>query len=319
MRASAQQATMAAGDRPIGRGAEIRPLPRRRGVLRAILVTMRPRQWIKNGLVVAAPAAAGALGHAGVPLHVVLACAAFCLLSAGTYAINDVHDLVEDRRHPRKRHRPVAAGELTPRTAVALGVVLALAGLLLCVAIRPLLAVVGGGYVAVTLSYTLLWRKIQFADVLTIAAGFVLRAVAGGVAASVLLSRWFVLVVSAAAVFVAAAKRYAELRRSRTGGNARRSIQRGYNPRLLRVLLSGSAAVALISYCVWAVHASAGDDLLWRGVTIVPFAAAFGRYGNAVRAGAGEAPEEVLLSDRALQTAALAWLLMFAFALDMLG
>ena len=142
---------------------------------------------------------------------------------------------------------------------------------------------------------------------------------AGGVAASVLLSRWFVLVVSAAAVFVAAAKRYAELRRSRTGGNARRSIQRGYNPRLLRVLLSGSAAVALISYCVWAVHASAGDDLLWRGVTIVPFAAAFGRYGNAVRAGAGEAPEEVLLSDRALQTAALAWLLMFAFALDMLG
>jgi len=175
----------------------------RRGRLQAALVTVRPRQWIKNGLVVAAAGAAGALGHDGVPVRVGLAWVAFCMLASGIYAVNDVRDAEEDRLHPRKRYRPVAAGELEPRTATALGLALMLSGLALCAIVRLPLAGVGAAYVALTLSYTLIWRHILVLDVIAIAGGFVLRAVAGGVAAPVGLSRWFVLVVTCVAVFIA--------------------------------------------------------------------------------------------------------------------
>src|SRR5436190_17199287 len=172
---------------------------RRRGPLLAALVTMRPHQWLKNGLVVAAAGAAGALGQDDVPLRVGIAFIAFCMLASGLYAINDVRDAPEDRLHARKRHRPVAARELSPHAAVALGAGLVLAGLALCVMVRPLLGFVGAGYVALTLSYTLIWRHVLLLDLIAIGGGFVLRAIAGGVAAPVSLSQWFLLVISAAA------------------------------------------------------------------------------------------------------------------------
>jgi 4-hydroxybenzoate polyprenyltransferase len=202
-----------------------------RGRLRAALVTIRPRQWIKNGLVVAAAGAAGALGHDDVAVRVGLACVAFCMLASGIYAINDMRDAEEDRLHPRKRYRPVAAGELDPRAATGFGLALMLSGLALCAAVRLPLAAVGAGYLALTLSYTLVWRHILILDLVAIAGGFVLRAVAGGVAAPVELSRWFVLVVTCAAVLVAAGKRQGELRRTEaagTGETARaRALHRG--------------------------------------------------------------------------------------------
>src|SRR6201994_295597 len=103
---------------------------------RAILLTLRPREWVKNVLVVAAAAAAGALGHDDVPVRVSLACVAFCLLASGVYAINDVIDAPEDRLHPKKCRRPVAAGELSPFHAAAIGALLVAAGLTMCLLIR---------------------------------------------------------------------------------------------------------------------------------------------------------------------------------------
>ena len=207
----------------------------RRGPVRAVVATMRPKQWIKNALVVAAAGAAGALGHDDVPARVALATGAFCLLASGIYAVNDVLDAPEDRRHPVKRHRPVAAGALDPLAATALGLWLMLAGLILCAVIAPLLALVGAAYVGLTLSYSLLWRHVLVLDILAIAGGFVLRAVAGGVAAPVALSRWFLLVVVCGAVFVAAAKRYAELRRA---GHDR--LARTPGPELLQPAVTGA-------------------------------------------------------------------------------
>ena len=282
------------------------------GAVSAAVATMRPKQWIKNALVVAAAGAAGALGHDDVPARVALATGAFCLLASGIYAVNDVLDAPEDRRHPAKRHRPVAAGTLDPIAATALGLWLMLLGLLLCALTAPLLALVGAAYVGLTLSYTLFWRHVFVLDIVAIAGGFVLRAVAGGVAAPVTLSRWFLLVVVCGAVFVAAAKRYAELRRAGHDRLARRRVLNSYSPRLLEVILAASAAVALVAYCVWALELPAVRGIPWRPLTIAPFAACLLRYGALVRAGAGEAPEDLLLADRPLQVASIAWLVLFA-------
>ncbi len=278
----------------------------------AVIATMRPKQWIKNALVIAAAGAAGALGHDDTPGRVIVACASFCLLASGIYAINDVSDAEEDRRHPRKRFRPVAAGELDPRFATGLGLSLLLAGLLLCAAIGALLALVAVGYAALTLSYTLVWRHLIVFDIFAVAGGFVLRAVAGGVAAPVTLSRWFLLVVTSSAVFVAAAKRYSELQQTDGRRDRRRRVLDSYSPRALELIIVGATAVALVAYCMWAFSLPAVRGIPWRPLTILPFAACLLRYGELVHRGAGEAPEELLLSDRPLQLAGLAWLALFA-------
>jgi decaprenyl-phosphate phosphoribosyltransferase len=287
--------------------------PLRREPLAAAVVTLRPQQWIKNLLVIAAAGAAGALGHDDVPLRVGLALLAFCMLASGIYAINDVRDAAEDRRHPRKRFRPVAAGELSPRAAVALGSALMIGGVILCAAIRPLLAAVGAGYVGLTLSYTMVWRHLLLFDIAAIAGGFVLRALAGGVASPVALSRWFVLVITAAAVFVAAGKRHSE---RRTPGASeivgRRRVLEGYTELRLRLILAASGTVAVIAYAVWAFLLPSVHGIPWRPLTIIPFAACMARYGRLVGSGRGESPDDLLLHDRLLQIAAIAWLVLFA-------
>lgn len=296
-----------------------------RGRALATVITMRPQQWVKNLLVIAAAGAAGALGRDDVPARVTVAFVAFCLLSAGIYAVNDVRDRFEDRLHPRKRFRPVAAGDLSPAYATWLGVVLMAVGLGLCAFISPLLALVGAGYLALTLSYTLVWRHLLLLDIIAIGGGFLLRAVAGGVAAPVSLSKWFLLVISAVAVFVAAGKRYAELRRTDTeasaagGPQTRRKVLEGYSPPRLRAILAASALAALFAYSVWAFQLPSVHGVPWRVLTIAPFAICLLRYGRLVLAGAGEAPEDVLFRDRALQIVGLVWLVLFALGVHAAG
>ena len=257
------------------------PLGPRRGRLHAAIVTVRPRQWVKNLLVIAAAGAAGALGHDDVPGRVGLACVAFCLISAGIYAINDVSDIAEDRRHPRKRFRPVAAGELDRLDAVLLGCAWLLGGLLLCFEIRALLGVVGLAYVALTLSYTLALAAHHRAGhhrhrrrLRTPGIGRRRR----GSGRAVALVR---VGVTCVALFVAAGKRYAELMRrtraSRVDTSAQaggRHVLRRYSPSSLRILLIGSGAGALFAYCVWAFELLDVDGVPWRLLTVIPFTAA---------------------------------------------
>jgi decaprenyl-phosphate phosphoribosyltransferase len=284
--------------------------------LRALVGLARPRQWLKNVLVIAAPGAAGALGRSGVPLRVGVAFVAFCALASGIYAINDVRDADEDRQHPVKCRRPVAAGTLTPRAALAFGGGSIALGLALCLAVRPLLALDGAGYLAITVTYTFVWRRILLLDVIAVAGGFVLRAVAGGVAADVDLSAWFLLVVSCAAVLVAAGKRSSELRRTAAaGGPARRVLERYTEPRL-RVLLLTSGCGALIAYVGWATVVTVADGVPWRLLTIVPFVTCLARYGMLLRSGRVEAPEDLLARDRPLLLGAASWLVLFALGVN---
>jgi len=281
--------------------------PRRRPAWRALVGACRPRQWLKNALVVIAPAAAGTLSRPSEVAAVLGALVVFCLLASATYLVNDVRDRDRDRRHPRKRLRPVAAGELSPAAALRAAAAAAGLGLAMATLVRPGLALVALGYLALTTSYSLWWRHLVIADMVAIAGGFVLRAAAGGVAARVSLSASFLAVTSACALFVVAGKRYAELVAGREAAATRATLRR-YSRGLLRAVLAGAALVASVAYLRWA-FTRAG---VWIELSALPFVFWLGRYAAMVAAGHGEAPEELILRDPGLLWVGGAWALMLA-------
>jgi decaprenyl-phosphate phosphoribosyltransferase len=275
---------------------------------RALLRACRPGQWSKNLLVLAAPSAAGVIDRPEVAAQVAGAFVVLCLLSSATYLLNDVRDRRQDRLHPGKRMRPVAAGEISPRNALRAAVAIALVGVASASAIDLELGAVACGYLAVTVSYSLWWRNIVVLDILAIAAGFVLRALAGGVATDVYLSRWFVIVTASCAIFLVAAKRYAELREYAVRGPARATLAR-YSPQGLRLAMAGAAGVAGVAYTSWAF--TRPSHLVFYGLSIVPLLSWLARYATLVAAGTGEAPEELILRDRTLLALSVAWMVLF--------
>ena len=273
-----------------------------------LLRACRPRQWLKNAVVVIAPATAGAIVRPGAVAALLAAFGAFCLMSSATYLINDVRDRASDRLHPRKRLRPVAAGQLSPRAALRAAALLALAAAAVASLGPSVLVAVVLGYGALTLSYTLWLREIVLLDVVSVAAGFVLRAVSGAAAVHVSLSRSFLVVTSACALFLVLGKRYAELVAASGPSRSRRTLRR-YTRRGLRRLLAGSAVLACIAYTSWSFsHPAHG---LWLALSLIPFALWLGRYAALVRAGAGESPEELVLHDYALVALGFAWTFLF--------
>jgi decaprenyl-phosphate phosphoribosyltransferase len=273
-----------------------------------VLAACRPRQWSKNVLLLAAPAAGGVIAVTSVDIRLVGAIVAFCLLSSATYLLNDVRDLDQDRLHPRKRLRPIASGELSPRSALVIAALLGLGGLAIAAAVRPELVIVGCGYLALTASYSLWWRRVFLLDILAVAGCFVVRAAAGGVAADVPLSRWFLVVTSLCAIFVVAGKRRAELADSERTGVTRATLRR-YSGSLLRTLLGAAAGGAVIAYAIWAFRRPENGP--WYELGIVPFVASLCRYGVLLARGAGEAPEELILHDRVLLALGSVWTVLF--------
>ncbi len=275
----------------------------------------RPRQWTKNVLVLAAPGAAGVLLEGAVAWRVGVMVVAFSLASSGTYWINDALDVEADRRHPRKRMRPVAAGEVSVATAYAGGGALLVAGIVLTLVTgRPWAAAVVSGYVVVTLTYSLWCKHIAVVDLVAVALGFVLRAVAGAVATSVAVSNWFLLVTSFASLLIVAGKRLGEFVEVGDASLGTRSTMKVYTAPYLRTVLGVATGASLVSYCLWAFEKASlptVDHHLFE-FSIVPMAAALLRYLLVIESGAGSAPEEVFLSDRTLQVLGALWLALFA-------
>lgn len=288
--------------------APIQLRPAARSSARVLLRACRPRQWSKNLLVLAAPCAAGVIDQPLIAAQVVGAFLVLCLLSSATYLVNDVRDREQDRLHPRKRSRPVASGELSPGAALRVAAVLAFVGIGSATAITPGLGAVACGYLALTASYSLWLRRVVVLDILAIAAGFVLRAVAGGVATDIYLSRWFVIVTACCAIYLVAGKRYAELR-ERPGSGAARATLRRYSLGSLRLTLLAAATVAGVAYTGWAF--TRPSHVLWYGLSIVPLVLWLGRYASLIGSGAGQAPEELILRDRTLLALSVAWAFLF--------
>lgn len=274
---------------------------------------VRVRQWPKNLLVFGAPAAAGALVRAQVLQRAGLMALAFCLLSSGAYLLNDLHDMREDRKHPVKRHRPIASGAIAPRSGRLVALLVLAGGLGLAAGLGTASLAIAGAYAGLNFAYTGWLRRVAVADIAAIAAAFVIRAAAGGVAAGVPLSRWLFVVVSFSALFVAAGKRYSDWLDPASRGSRR--VLSDYSPEFLRLVLAASSAVALGAYCLWAFQPGQPGAVVWREVTIAPFTLALLRYGLLVTGGRGGAPEEIMLSDRFIQCVGLIWLLTFALGL----
>jgi decaprenyl-phosphate phosphoribosyltransferase len=265
-------------------------------------------------LVFAAPAAAGVLTHGDAFAYSVAAFVVFCLAASGTYCLNDVMDLEADRRHPVKRNRPVASGVVPPRLAVSVGVVLLALALGASAAIgRPKLALVVAIYVGVQVAYTLWLKHEAILDIAAVASGFVLRAIAGGVATQVPLSNWFLIVACFGSLFMVAGKREAEIALLGDEGETHRASLAVYTPTFLRHVRSVASAVTMTAYCLWAferAHGSAGA--IWFELSIVPFVLGVLRYALLVDAGHGGAPEDVVLGDRTLQVLAVCLAVLFA-------
>lgn len=269
----------------------------------------RPRQWLKNVLVFAAPAAGGRLLEWYVFLGAALAFVSFCLAASGTYLLNDAADVEADRQHPRKRLRPVASGTVSVRLARFVGVVLTLAGLGVACLAGALPALVVGAYLVVTFAYTYRLKHVPVIELGVLASGFVLRAVAGGHASSTRLSVWFLVVVSAASLMMATGKRTAEL--SQPG--AHRKVLAAYTPAFLTSVRTGAFAAAATAYCLWAFTDFEGRAA-FAELSIVPFTFALMQFMLRAERGETGEPEKVVVTDCTIVVLGLLWAITFAAA-----
>jgi decaprenyl-phosphate phosphoribosyltransferase len=277
-------------------------------VTRGVLKTMRPRQWVKNVLVLAAPFVGGDLFTTGIAIHLAIAFVAFSIAASGIYLINDANDVAADRAHPTKRNRPIAAGIVAPRLAQSVAVVLLLGALALSFLASVQLVIVLAVYIAVQLAYCY-WLKHQpVLDICIVASGFLLRAIAGGAATGIALSQWFLLVAGFGSLFMVAGKRYAEMMLAeRTGAKIRKSLE-SYSSSYLRFVWALSATVLITTYSLWAFEIREEQhNTVWSVISIVPFVIAVLRYSVDVDSGNGGEPEEIALADRVLQVLALLW------------
>ncbi|OBH49187.1 decaprenyl-phosphate phosphoribosyltransferase [Mycobacterium sp. E2479] len=277
------------------------------GVIKAI----RPRQWVKNVLVLAAPVAGLGSGirydYPQMLTQVGLAFVVFSLGASSVYLVNDVRDVEADREHPTKRFRPIAAGNVPEWLAYFLAVLLGVASLGIAWIVTPNLTLVMAVYLVMQLAYCFGLKHQAVLDICIVSSAYLLRAIAGGVATDIPLSQWFLLSAAFASLFMVAGKRYAELQLAeRTGAAIRKSLE-SYTSTYLRFVWTLSATAVVICYGLWAFERDRHSGS-WFAVSMVPFTIAILRYAVDVDGGLAGEPEDIALRDRVLQLLFLAWI-----------
>ena len=266
---------------------------------------MRPHQWVKATLVLAAPLIAVDFTATTIA-RVVAAALLACCSASGTYLINDALDAPADRLHPTKRLRPVAAGEIAPARATAVGAILLLLAPALGALLGPATAVVLVAYALVTVTYSIWLKRLPIVDLLTIAAGFVLRVLIGSSATGTPVAAWFLAAVAAAAVMVATGKRRGEHCELGAAGSHHRRSLATYGDTVTGPLLAASAMVLCGALVGWATIGSGGPHLaaVWACAVLAPVLAGVGRYLRLAVGGRAARPE-ALVGDHGLQLAAV--------------
>ena len=282
-------------------------------MIAALVREARPKQWLKNVLVFAAPAALGSV-TAGLVRDACLVFVAFCLTASGTYYWNDVKDVEADRRHPRKKERPIASGAVPVPVATVVGTVLLLGGPALAFSVRPAAGGIVGLYALLTIGYSTVLKHVAVVDLAIVASGFVLRAMAGAAGTDTRMSKWFVLCTSFGSFFIVTGKRHAELAALGEGAVTTRRSLAAYTLPFLRQVLGVSCTATVVSYCLWAFENGEGAStgIPWHALSIVPMVLALLRYMLLIERGEGESPEEVFTTDRAIQAYGAMWLVVYA-------
>ncbi|HEY3267410.1 MAG TPA: decaprenyl-phosphate phosphoribosyltransferase [Armatimonadota bacterium] len=283
----------------------------------SILQAARPRQWVKNLLLYAG--FLFTLGRVPVgPAFVrsTIGALLFCCLSASAYLVNDVRDVESDRRHPEKRYRPIAAGRLSPRTAICAALILAAAGLAGSFALSMEFGALAAAYLAVTLAYSFALKHVVLLDVMALAAGYVIRALAGAAAVPVPASFFLALCTLLLALFLGLCKRRAELTAAEHDPTASRAILGEYSPALLDQMISVVTSSALLAYALYTYFTPTAQKPgpEWRFhahllTATIPFVV-YGIYRYlylVYQQGLGESPEAIFLKDRPLQWNTLLW------------
>ncbi len=275
-----------------------------------LLISVRPEQWTKNLFVFAGLLFGHRLLDPAAVLFALAAFAIFCALSGAVYLFNDVADREGDRAHPLKRERPIASGELSPRAAIVTAGFLGAAAIQAAFLVRPALAAVAGAYLVILLVYSTLLKHVVIVDVLAIAAGFVLRAVAGAVAVDVPISQWLLVCTTLLALFLALSKRRHELTLLADGAVDHRRILEEYSPYLLDQMVGVVTASTLVAYAIYATSAETaerlGTDRL--GLTIPFVLYGIFRYLYLVhQKRGGGSPSALLLADRPLLGCVALW------------
>ncbi|MFB9906411.1 decaprenyl-phosphate phosphoribosyltransferase [Allokutzneria oryzae] len=274
---------------------------------KGLIKAARPRQWIKNVLVLAAPFAAGQADNLHVLVNALIAFVAFSLAASAIYLVNDSKDVEADRAHPTKRNRPIAAGIVPVPLAFGAAVALLLGALGVSTLASWDLVIVIAVYEVVQLGYCFGLKHQPVIDMCIVASGFLMRAIAGGAATGIALSQWFLLVTAFGSLFMVAGKRYAEIRLAeRTGAKIRKSLE-SYTASYLRFVWAIAAAIVIMTYGLWAFEINERVDSAWSVVSMVPFVVAVLRYAVDVDSGNGGEPEEIVLKDRWLQILGVAW------------
>lgn len=264
----------------------------------ALVRLLRPRQWIKNGLLFAALVFAPKLTDPQAVLSALLAFVAFCLASSSVYVVNDLLDAERDRHHPEKRHRPVAAGHVSGAAAAILAAALTGGAFALAAWIGSSFAVAMLLYVALSHYYSVSGKNVVVLDVMLVAAGFVIRAAAGAIAIDVPFSDWFVLCTFFLALFLALSKRKAELLALGESAGQARPVLRGYTLDSLSAFTATAMAAVLITYALYLHHGwGKGNQLLALTLPFVVFGV-FRWHLLVETAGLGEKAEDVVLGDR---------------------
>jgi 4-hydroxybenzoate polyprenyltransferase len=281
-----------------------------RSAAASLIVSLRPDQWTKNLIVFAALIFAVQLFD---PAALALASAAFlifCGLSGAVYLINDVSDREADRLHPLKKTRPIASGALSPGAALTWAAVLIVVGLAAAFALRPMFGVAAASYVTLVIWYSRALKHVVIVDVMSIAIGFVLRAVAGGLVIGVPISDWLLVCTILGALFLGLAKRRHELTLLAEGATGHRRILEEYDPYLLDQMIAVVAAATLVAYIIYCASPDTAEKFGTQWLVLTTPFPIYGifRYLYLVhRKHGGGSPSDLLLRDRPLLGCVALW------------
>ena len=282
----------------------------RRSTAGLLLTSLRPEQWTKNLIVFAGALFGGRLLDVSAVALAVGTFFIFCALSGAVYLVNDWMDREADRRHPLKRFRPIASGELNAGLALGAAAVLGTGSLVASLMIGPMLAAVAAAYLVLLAAYSATLKHLVIVDALTIAAGFVLRAMAGAIAIAVPISQWLLVCTTLLALFLALSKRRHELTLLADGATDHRRILEEYSPYLLDQMIAVVTASTLIAYAVYATSPETAEKLGTSrlGLTIPFVLYGIFRYLYLVhQKRGGGSPAALLLTDRPLLTCVALW------------